>query len=471
MDKELLVTSHNLIFQTFLLESQKVTQELGLGWEEIKGCEFNIKTSINRLKQLIDVGHKSGYSRKSILKYWIHEVGEDLKGYTQEYILHTPLSPVEYEGEINDVQNFRLKSHNFTLTKEFKHDFNTIFEIRKMIDRDERNGAVYRGWVKLEEMAVKIAIGSIIILTSPDGKTGLKDTPDYPYSRTYILQITGDFWEQGKHYKKLKGCDLQSDLTLEEHRQLLNYFKPDQILPKSTAEKIAETPVIINAQNNQLTISDVIKVIQQIRVNNGHENIYKNRTFAEVYQSLNKQTLQFLDPKFEDEFYKFSQIVLTEESRVEIEIKQALALLIIQAYKLNQIPQPKADRPLDEKFYPDQKIDVTIYRSGNIIDGKNNSYIPYENTLYMQAYQQAQENRGSCGGGGNTQEFIDPVTKAINNALAKFNPAIPGIKGYANVDKYGSLEFECPHCKQKVTRSKGKLLKDCPKCNKDVSCK
>lgn len=45
--------------------------------------------------------------------------------------------------------------------------------------------------------------------------------------------------------------------------------------------------------------------------------------------------------------------------------------------------------------------------------------------------------------------------------------------GYGNKtsDKYGSLDFDCPHCHRKNTRPRNKLIPNCKHCYKDVSCK
>ncbi len=63
-----------------------------------------------------------------------------------------------------------------------------------------------------------------------------------------------------------------------------------------------------------------------------------------------------------------------------------------------------------------------------------------------------------CAGGGGSGGFGSFVLTSFGTAAVVEN------------DKYGSREFECPHCHKNVVRPKDKLLEKCPYCGSDVKC-
>ncbi len=62
------------------------------------------------------------------------------------------------------------------------------------------------------------------------------------------------------------------------------------------------------------------------------------------------------------------------------------------------------------------------------------------------------------------QASISCPTNVFSNG-SRFNMLVSGGK-----DRYGSLEFECPSCKQKNTRPYGQLITNCQHCGADVRC-
>lgn len=76
---------------------------------------------------------------------------------------------------------------------------------------------------------------------------------------------------------------------------------------------------------------------------------------------------------------------------------------------------------------------------------------------------------GSCGG-------AEVEKSEIQKFLDGFNPLSTSwrmsdfLNNNIDSDKYGSKEFECPHCHKKVRRPENTLLEKCPHCQQSVRC-
>ncbi len=467
-----------LLFQLpmhFLRKRTKANHEIGRGWENLPGVEFQVPTSIARLKNMLHAGVQSGVSSRFILSHWADEAWNDLRGFSQEYILKTPLTPVSYIGKITpNPSDFRLLSHNFRSTHEASRiSLNRFFIVRDMINTVERKGAVLRGWERVERLAREVPLGSVIVMTSPDGPTGIPGTKDYPYSRTYILEVRDEYWENGILYRTLKGYDVLSDLTVDEHLSLLNAALPDRYkLPNDIErEHIVETPVPFLPQNGRSrTTKEVLELIKNIRTISGISTIYKTRSFAETQAAIEDSSLESLDPRYRQAFAEFLEVVYTGGVRIEIEIKEALALLILDVFS----------------HRGDSLKEVALQQKYLVVEDYSRNFKPLSTRLdwyggqlregnhYGDAYTQARQAGGSCPSTRN-DGFPDPVQELIAQYqnLGR-NAAIPGINGTdylsSTEDKYGSLRFECPNCHKEVVRPRNSLLKQCPKCHGSVKC-
>lgn len=459
----------------FLRKREKANLEIGRGWENLPGVEFQVPTSIDRLKNMLHTGEKSGVSSRFIFEHWVDEVHSDLRGFSQEYILKTPLTPVSYVGKITPNPNdFRLLSHNFRSTHEASRtSLNSFFIVRDMINTVERKGAVLRGWERVEQLAREAPRGSVIVMTSPDGPTGIPGTKDYPNSRTYILEVVSEYWEKGVLYRTLKGFDVLSDLTIDEHRRLLNTALPDGYkLPNDVErEHIVETPVAFLPQNSQVrSAKEVLQLIENIRATSGISTIYKTRSFADAQAALKDSSLESLDPRYRQAFAEFLEVVFTEGVHAEIEIKEALALLILDVFSHRE--DSLKEVALQQKYLVVEDFSRNFKPLSTRVDWNGGQM--RERNHYGDAYTQARQAGGSCP---STRK--DGLQDPVQELIAQYqnlgsNTAIPGINGtdYLSLteDKYGSLRFECPNCHKEVARPRNTLLKQCPKCHESVKC-
>lgn len=78
--------------------------------------------------------------------------------------------------------------------------------------------------------------------------------------------------------------------------------------------------------------------------------------------------------------------------------------------------------------------------------------------------QVVEKAMGGCGMSGG----FSIVGKGILNLVSGVLEKVSGV--FSGSDQYGSLEFQCPKCKQTNRRPKGQLIPNCQHCNANVRC-
>ncbi|MCX7956238.1 MAG: hypothetical protein N2593_04015 [Patescibacteria group bacterium] len=94
--------------------------------------------------------------------------------------------------------------------------------------------------------------------------------------------------------------------------------------------------------------------------------------------------------------------------------------------------------------------------------------LAYLGILYARSGGSSVPLGGSCGGSETNPSEIEEILHGFN--LLSTSWRISDILKSQDSDKYGSLEFECPHCRKKVKRPKNTLIEKCPHCEGNVRC-
>ena len=133
----------------------------------------------------------------------------------------------------------------------------------------ERNGSVLEASLKLEDFMAKALPGSMAVITSPMGPSGMKDQSgkyiDYPMTQTLI------YWKEENDH--LKGVTLVSDLNKEQNRELLyrlgglnkNVYSTE-ITEMDDLASIVRNPVLLGP-NSGYFLDRVVNEILNIRGN------------------------------------------------------------------------------------------------------------------------------------------------------------------------------------------------------------
>lgn len=91
-----------------------------------------------------------------------------------------------------------------------------------------------------------------------------------------------------------------------------------------------------------------------------------------------------------------------------------------------------------------------------------NVAVPLEHEMFIAVSRAIAQNRSFSGCGASVG--------ASGELSAGNQLAASGFGNKAGEDKYGSLEFDCPHCHKNNTRPYGQLIPNCRHCHKDVRC-
>ena len=278
-------------------------QEEGLpyNWRDLPGTGFWINTQIELLKS----------ERKDV---WLDQTEEDVKGFSLEYLAQGLTFPIFYSIEEVDGQERVVAP---------------LYGDKLMVDtvsEEERGGLVKQTLLsKIEPYLLNSVDGSIAIMTSPSGVSGLTDPSGkeviFPDSQTYILQKKG---------KEVTGFTIRTDFSEDEHREFINGLG-GSLEANPIAEDILRKPIYIDGKNNNMEISDVVFSMQKTRrETSGNIFAYKNRLWDEVYLDLlRRNELWRFDERTKSLFDNFRDYVSFNHLSEE-ELKEALAVTILK---------------------------------------------------------------------------------------------------------------------------------------------
>lgn len=351
----------------FNFKKTLLSESLGTDWIESLGdCEFQPQATINRFIRLLnEENDEKGFTREVLLQQFIHEVTQDFRGFSQEFVDKTGLTPTNYSGITDKKGEFHLYGSSYGGESLFGQP--ALYAVVNMISDDERLGEVKKSWQKVERYAAKLPSGSLIMMTSPSGPSGLFNEEGeqfiYADSRTYFFEVYEEKLQDGGFIRHLYSVDVQSDFTLDEHRRLVgleNNEEPNDIV----ASVIAFAP-----QNDEkVSVRDGIERMKLVRKDQDNGDfIYQNRTFDEVLVEAKDQSLLESDEKYRPLLIDFTRAVMHFGSHEHFNltsIKEALTMLILEAFmqkkaKENQVFQGgfddgcvKTNYDRDQSFVP-----------------------------------------------------------------------------------------------------------------------
>ena len=351
----------------FNFKKTLLSESLGTDWIESLGkCEFQPQATINRFNRLLnEENDEKGFTREVLLQQFIHEVTQDFRGFSQEFVDKTGLTPTNYTGITDEKGEFHLYGGSYGGESLF--DQPALYAVVNMINNHERSGGVKKAWQKVERYAAELPSGSLIMMTSPNGPSGLYNENGeqfiYADSRTYLFEVDQEKTESGKIIRRLHSVDVQSDFTIDEHRRLVgleNNEDPNDI--------VASVRAFVPQSNEKFSVRDGIKRMKLVRKDQDNGDlIYQNRTFDEVLAEAKDQSLLELDEKYRSLLTDFTRAVMhfgSDEHFSLESIKEALTMLILEAFmqkkaKENQVFQGgfddgyvKTNYDRDQSFVP-----------------------------------------------------------------------------------------------------------------------
>lgn len=392
-------------------------------WWELNSSRFNdFSFRINNQRDLfIDTLQKKGFDEA------FATLRLDVYGYYLEYIKQESYLP------------FSLRFDN---RGRLIGDLYTDKPMSDMVDKEEREGAVYQGILDLELKLKQLKEGEFIFRTSPQGWTG----KNYQYTETQS-QI---YWRDGG---KIRGLTIRTDTSLDA---ILNFLKSLDIEINSNLPEKEKLKVITGLNIQFSDFESFLRLfLNYFQKTNRNEAINENR----ISQMIgNHDLFRFYDEISDIVDWSRDYLMNLLKNSQQQELERGIDFLFgFILMKLTEKEQEKTMINFDPRkqqefnFYPDTRY-LLVYQP---------NYESLFNSLKMMS--------GCSGGGNNKSEKLF----GVNSWRGSFENNIFGPRGILfeeKSDKYGSLEFECPHCHKKVERPENTLIEKCPKCGGDVKC-
>lgn len=304
---------------------RKYWQEEGLphNWRDLPGTGFQIQRQMRMLAgDLVKV--TSLGERRDKFAGWLAKTDKDTRAFTLEYLAEGLVFPIRYEISWVDGE-LRLIA--------------PLYGNKLMVDtvsEKERNGSVKRALGdQVEPFLLTAPNGSIAVMTSPSGWTGMRDEQGneirYPDSQTYILQKRG---------KDIVGFAMRTDFILGEHSELLRTLKVLYGLEYSVPDEHAsvcdfvETVATITPSEEDIAIEDIVDVMKIVRSNLSQKtDAYKGRGWQEAYEDLARgDELWYFDRKIEKMVAEFIEYSLYRALTME-DVQESLAVTILRIAK------------------------------------------------------------------------------------------------------------------------------------------
>lgn len=380
-------------------------------WYLLPGTGFDVRAQINKLVRTEDIVQ------------FLKDTEEDIRHFAIEYPLQRLVFPIFLDISTKDNQP-RLTTPRYG---------NQVYE--DIISEQERAGSVKRSIQHIESFLVMAPVGSMAVLVSPPGWSGLDNRQGgevvFLDNQTYVYKKTKD---------GIQGRTIRTDLSLEESEEFLERLESLTVNPQALQSKedrivnVVSSPAFFTGGENTFeAVADLIKKVKRDYF------AYKNRPFEEIYHDLslgdklldqNKEINQYVEPLLAQfrAFVLRQGTVLSDEvlDKIEAELGKTI-LRIHQAIKIGN-PQKEA-------------VERLVYASDDQLRGAHIDLILMP----------------GCNGGGSS---------AFRTSLGVREAALV----YGS-DEYGSLAFKCPKCGRTNVRTKGELLSNCQHCGTDkVSC-
>ncbi len=359
----------------------------------------------------------------------------DLYGYYLEYVKQESILP------------FSLKLKDGKLVG----DLYTDKPVTEMVDKEERDGVVYQALIDLEEKLKQLQPGEFIFRVSPAGWTG----KNYQYTETQS-QL---YWQDGD---KIRGLTIRTKTAIEDIEKFLGILGicvPKNLDEKEKIKWLTSLNITFSRLNEfitlfsqffNLSIKDELIISSQILSMIENHNLFRfYDEISDLIDWANVKTKQLAD--------QFLDGRLSEE-----EFKRYLDFLfgfILMKFTEKELKRDNVHLALEN---------FRQLKEGRLSVSYDTRHPLILNLNYDQIFNHLKSVSG-CSGGGNENEGLF----GENSWRGLFENSIFGPRGLSNsekTDKYGSLEFECPHCHQKIKRTEDTLIEKCPKCGGDVKC-
>ncbi|MCL5439195.1 MAG: hypothetical protein M1268_04405 [Patescibacteria group bacterium] len=341
---------------------------------------------------------------------------QDMLGFSLEYLRQGTVMPADYE--IKEESDGTQKVVNLKYGK----------EILDTVSEKERKGSVKRSIGRVRDYLLGEGEGSVGIVVSPPGWTGLKTDRGEPiiYDQTQILyfQNTGN---------RIEETTYRTDFDQQKCRKLIERLTGTEIPSNANVEDYVGQIALIGPSAGHLAKEPegLINIMQGI---GGSAFAYGDKTWEDMRKDLRRRReLYEFDARAKEILDKFEVYVLSHDLN-PLQTQKAIAGTVLRLSKF---------------FLYDGQED---YDQGELTLKRSSYTVVYRRPVtYGQVLEEVKKLPG-CEGGGNKTSVLS-VTERTGTVLTKD-------RGY----KFDDYEHGCKNCGKKPTGP----CQICEPCTEDI---
>ena len=335
-------------------------------WYLLPGTGFDVRGQINKLTR--DLNNGLGVSR------FLEDTAEDIKHFVLEYPQQRLVFPIFLDVQQRDGEN-RVVAPRYG---------EQIY--LNLISEQERAGSVKRSIQNIEEFLVDAVEGSVAVLVSPPGWSGLDDRQGGE-----IIFVDNQIYIFKKTKTGITARTIRTGLSLEESELFLEKLEslatdPNNLITQEDRIlNVVSSPSFLRNGGHEYSFEDIVGILRSVK----RENFaYQGRSFAEIYHDLslgdrlideNKQIQQLVEPLIEQfEKFVFSQTIFIDEEAID-RIEAELGKTILRIHQAIKLGNPKKEVVQRLIFAQDEDLKI--------------------------AHQELKQIRG-CNGGGSTSTIM-----------------------------------------------------------------
>lgn len=405
-------------------------------WRDLPGTGFAVNKQVDLILSETNP-FDSNKERKVKVEAGLRQTDQDIKGFVLEYLAEGLAFPIHY----------KINSDREMIDANYGNK-----KVKDITSADERNGSVKNTFVnKVEPFFANAKDGSIAVMTSPSGWSGLRqengEEIEFPDSQTYIWQKKGD---------DVLGFTIRTDFDRREHRKMLErlWNGGKKLSDESNVVDFVSNPALIetNDSSGSKNIEDVVDVMRDVRSeDSGSDKAYKNRFWSEVYRDLNRrEELWQYDDRTQKLVQEFKDHLLEGDLSRE-DVKEALSVTILRIAKF--LRKDKKENRIAAADLVGLPIGRAVTVSDFEIDYRGGSRIQQPLSLersfgYGETLVEVQKLPG-CNGGGSGQ---NSNTSLVNSLTPRFGQSSLSLDQERFVcpkcgfEAHGPVGNECPGC-------------------------
>lgn len=398
-------------------------------WYRLRGVGFNVEAEMKVLTdRTIPLVDRAAQSERNLIGFKVEYLDQNASVY-----------PVEYETRIG-------ADGAYLYDKRYKASMIST------VSTDERNGTVRESLSDIENFMLSGApVGSMAVMTSPEGPTGLRDNNGqfirYPDSYWFVFQKKAE--------GKVSGFGLRTDSTALECREVIRKLTGKELPVDAPLEDYVRQVALINPASEVSSIRDIMDVLRTSRSLDRQTLIDKKNLWDKAYSDTEKgEQLYELDIEGRQIIAEYRDLV-SNGGLSDFELQKALAATVLRLSKLYLFDQKQTRggeryRVRDSVIYPDR---FELQRELG--------------STYGHTLNEVKKIDGCAGGGesaNSVQSIIDRQGMALSFGEVSDLPL--------DKDMYGKRWFKCGNdgCDVINVRPKDQLLKNCKGCKKPVNC-